>query len=270
MFKFPAPLFIAVMLLSAATAFAHDPEETAGLVRRAADLQRALVTSAKLAPPPCSGIAITPPVTIYGEMTPSTCQNELGLRDDVFNISPRRGQTLTVDYSSTAFDVLLFMLLRNGSSGPADQQSFLSSGISRVTMNYTIEDTMTYRLQAQTLDDVSSGRQPTLGPYVMKIGLSDSTACTAPTLLANPALSTARLGERAVLNAAFMATDPVEIKWYASANDTTPIGEGVPFATPALTQSTTIWLRLSNACGSSDAIPFSIFVSDARRHAARR
>ncbi|HVT03811.1 MAG TPA: hypothetical protein VHL58_10620 [Thermoanaerobaculia bacterium] len=270
MFKFPAPLCIAAMLLSAATAFAHDPEETAGLVRRAANLQRSLVTSAKLAPPPCSGIAITLPVTIYGEMTPSTCQNELGLRDDVFTISPRRGQTLTVDYSSTAFEVLLFMLIRQDVSGPDVSVSWLSSGVSRETMTYTIEETRTYRLQAETLWDVPSGRQPTLGPYVMKIGLSDSTACTAPTLLANPAMSTARLGERAILNTAFMATDPVDIKWYASANDTTPIGEGVPFSTPALTQSTTFWLRLSNACGSSDAIPFSIFVSDARRHAARR
>jgi hypothetical protein len=116
-------------------------------------------------------------------MTTASCIY-IGARDNAYSFEGIAGQTLTFDYSSTAFEV--FMVLDGPSTLQGGQrQSFLSTtGISRITLTYTLPVSGNYTLEAMTLFDYDDTTQPTTGAYTLAITLGEPATCVPnPTTL---------------------------------------------------------------------------------------
>lgn len=76
-------------------------------------------------------------------------------------------------------------------------------------------------------------------------------ACIAPTITTDPANALIASGGTAMLSVAADGDEPLEINWYEglAGDKTAPAGSGATLTTPALTQSTTWWVEVTNACG---------------------
>ncbi|HEX9500465.1 MAG TPA: hypothetical protein VGA10_02305 [Thermoanaerobaculia bacterium] len=71
----------------------------------------------------CTPKSLTPPATINGTLSAFSCiDTTLNTYEDIYNLNGIAGQTVTVDYSSTAYEVFLYMEgvdVTNVSSCPA-------------------------------------------------------------------------------------------------------------------------------------------------------
>ena len=82
------------------------------------------------------------------------------------------------------------------------------------------------------------------------------TTTTPPTITTQPQSATIASGSTATLTVAATGTTPLHYQWYqGSAGDTaTPVGgDAASFTTPALTATTTYWVRVTNTAGSADS-----------------
>ena len=129
----------------------------------------------------CSGSTpITAPATIHGNIQFTTCTDLLGLREDVYSLPVTAGQTVDVDYSSTSFDVFLWVA-KSGTSFPTNRVSFLNlvggGGTSRVTAHAVITTSGIVTIEAESLwgiDPVSSSL-PWSGPYTLAVTINGGT-----------------------------------------------------------------------------------------------
>jgi hypothetical protein len=167
------------VVLAAAAAYAQpDPAAT----ERAIAQQKEAAARQPHAQATCSGSTpITAPATLHGNIQFSTCTDLLGIREDVYSIAVTAGQTLDVDYSSTSFDVFLWVS-KSGASIPTTRVSFLNlvtgGGTSRVTAHTTITSSGTYTIEAESLwgvDPVPSSL-PWSGPYTLVVTLTGGTS----------------------------------------------------------------------------------------------
>lgn len=82
-------------------------------------------------------------------------------------------------------------------------------------------------------------------------------ACAAPSIVTQPANQTISSGGTATLTLVDSGTEPMTYQWYVgtSGNTTNPMsGETNDYCTtPPLTASTSYWVRMTNACGSTDS-----------------
>ncbi len=88
-------------------------------------------------------------------------------------------------------------------------------------------------------------------------------ACTAPSISASPANQQICSGETADLSVTVSGSAPLHYQWYrgAAGNTTDPVGTDSPdFTTPALTGTTSFWVRVTNDCGSADSAAATITV----------
>lgn len=105
---------------------------------------------------------------------------------------------------------------------------------------------------------------------VVQLGWKPSTTppCTRPTVTAQPAGVTIRAGQLATLSAAASGSAPLSWQWYrgASGNVSSPIaGATASTLQIAPTASLTVWVRVSNSCGSADSSAAAITVEEPRR-----
>lgn len=123
--------------------------------------------------PPCPATAVVPPKTINGQLYPWSCTDLIGLHEDVYAVTVAAGQTLSVDYSSTAYDVFLYMYLGNGTSAPTNTVAYrFTDGISRETMNYTFASGGTFYVEAAALWLTATSSFPNTGPYTISFSLT--------------------------------------------------------------------------------------------------
>ena len=121
----------------------------------------------------CTPKPLSPPATINGTMSTASCYDAvINGYEDIYNLSGVAGQTITIDYSSTSYNVFLWM-----EGVHVDVISFLSSGVSRQRIIYTFPTTRTYKLEAETLYGPGDG-QPYTGPYTLTANASGSPTCT--------------------------------------------------------------------------------------------
>jgi predicted extracellular nuclease len=95
---------------------------------------------------------------------------------------------------------------------------------------------------------------------------SGGTAQNPPSIGTQPQDTTISSGATATLTVAAAGTAPLSYQWYqGTAGDTsTPVGTGDDsFTTPALTATTSYWVRVSNAFGSLDSRTATVTVSTA-------
>jgi formylglycine-generating enzyme required for sulfatase activity len=84
-------------------------------------------------------------------------------------------------------------------------------------------------------------------------GLATVTVAIPPTITTQPASKTIASGQTASLQVFASGTDPLTYQWYEGAvgTTTTPVGTNSnSFTTPALTVTTSYWVRVSNTGGS--------------------
>ena len=90
--------------------------------------------------------------------------------------------------------------------------------------------------------------------YVLK--LVESSICFEPLITSQPQSQTIQSGQTAILSVSALGTTPFSYQWYQGlAGETSaPVGTNFgTYTTPALTQTTSYWVRVSNDCGYSDS-----------------
>jgi hypothetical protein len=125
----------------------------------------------------CTPKTLNSPANISGNLSALSCLDSvLGVYEDIYNLSGSAGQTVTIDYSSTAFEVFLFM-----EGVDVNNVSFLP-GVSRSTITYTFPTTRTYKLEVEAFYGPSSA-SPHGGPYTLVVtgggGGVPTGSCTA-------------------------------------------------------------------------------------------
>lgn len=128
----------------------------------------------------CTPKPLSPPASISGTITTASCfDSTIGSYEDIYNLPGIAGQTITIELSSTSFNVFLWM-----EGAPVDVISFLSSGVSRQRIVYTFPTTKTYKLEAETLYGPGDG-QPHTGPYTLLVTSGGTCTPTASTMCLN-------------------------------------------------------------------------------------
>lgn len=130
----------------------------------------------------CPTQALTLPKTVTGALTSSSCVDPvLDVYENVYAIQGVAGQTLQVDYSSTNFEVFLWLETNGSGFAIPDDVSSLSSSnhTSRTTLEFTFPETQTYYIEAEALYG-PGGSNPSTGTYTLVAGLKGASAtCTA-------------------------------------------------------------------------------------------
>jgi hypothetical protein len=94
--------------------------------------------------------------------------------------------------------------------------------------------------------------------------------CYSPTIIVQPQSETIQSGHTATLSVLATGTAPFSYEWYeGNAGDTsTPAGaDASTFTTPPLMLTTSVWVRITNACGTTDSAAATIeVVGGVRRH----
>jgi len=94
---------------------------------------------------------------------------------------------------------------------------------------------------------------------------SGGASVTAPSITTHPASTTINSGESAILNVAATGTQPLHFQWYqgaASDTSTTVGADSDTFTTPALTATTSYWVRVTNAIGAADSQTATVTVAE--------
>lgn len=83
------------------------------------------------------------------------------------------------------------------------------------------------------------------------------STCTPPGISMQPVAETINSGGSATLTVGAGGSQPLTYQWYqgtSTADTTTPVGTNSPsFTTPALTQATSYWVKITNACGFANS-----------------
>jgi hypothetical protein len=75
----------------------------------------------------CTPKSLTPPATIQSSLTTASCLDTvIDSYEDIYNLNATAGTTVIIDYSSSNYDVFLYM-----EGVDVDIVSFLDSGVSR-------------------------------------------------------------------------------------------------------------------------------------------
>ena len=114
-----------------------------------------------------------------------------------------------------------------------------------------------------------SGMPTTSGDFTLTVRVTDSasttaqgtfalhvTGCTAPLITLQPRSAIISSGETATLSVIATGTAPLAYQWYLglSGDTSNPVGaNATTLTTPALTTTTSYWVRISNTCGYTDS-----------------
>ncbi|MGZ6209435.1 MAG: Ig-like domain-containing protein [Syntrophales bacterium] len=91
-----------------------------------------------------------------------------------------------------------------------------------------------------------------------------TVSCTAPSITSQPQNKTIQSGQTANLSVIASGSTPLSYQWYrgSSGNTSTPVGtNSSSYTTPALTQTTSYWVRVTNSCGSANSNTATITVT---------
>jgi hypothetical protein len=106
------------------------------------------------------------------------------------------------------------------------------------------------------------------GEYTLKVtGLT--ATCTSPSIAGQPLSQSIQSGQTATFSVSATGTT-LSYQWYqGSSGDTSqPVGTNASsFTTPALTATTSYWVRVSNSCGHADSVTATITVGSAYSYA---
>ena len=120
--------------------------------------------------------------------------------------------------------------------------------------NYTGADSFTFKANDGNADSNTATVSITV----------TATVCTPPTIIAHPQSQAIQSGQTAALSVTASGTAPLNYQWYrgVSGDTSSPVGTNASsYTTPALTQATSYWVRVSNSCGSVDSNTATITIN---------
>jgi hypothetical protein len=111
------------------------------------------------------------------------------------------------------------------------------------------------------------------GSSVGAVWVFASSACSAPSIYAQPQSQSVQAGEAVTLSVSATGTAPLSFQWYqGEVGDTsTPVGEDAStYMPPPLMSPVGFWVRVANACGTADSTTAVITIGRrVRRHLQR-
>jgi hypothetical protein len=91
-----------------------------------------------------------------------------------------------------------------------------------------------------------------------------ATGCAGPSVAVRPQSQSIASGQSATLSVTATGATPLSYQWYqgASGDISQPVATNASsFTTPALTVTTSYWVRVSNACGQADSATATVSIS---------
>ena len=128
----------------------------------------------------CTPTAISIPTTRTGALTFTSCYDSLlNTVEDIYTFTGTAGQTISVDYSSTDYELYLWFEGLVSHIDGTIQSTFLSSGTAQERFTYKFTQTRTYTLNLESLFGPGDGL-PYTGNYALTITTSGGPGgCTA-------------------------------------------------------------------------------------------
>ena len=122
-----------------------------------------------------------------------------------------------------------------------------------------------YYFVVRTVTDPGGSNQNTVtsDPSTEVSATTCSVGETSPSISAQPRSQNIRSGEAATLSVTAEGTTPLSYQWFQGSSGTTsnPVGtDGSSYTTPALTTTTSYWVRVSNACSHADSATATVIV----------
>jgi predicted extracellular nuclease len=137
--------------------------------------------------------------------------------------------------------------------GDGSVRLYATNGAGNALLTYQDTAAFDATIAASATTVVSAGAQTVLrGVAFAPAG----APAAAPAIVTEPADTTVAPGDTATLGVVSSGTAPLAYQWYqgTAGTTTTPVGTDSPtFTTPALTATTTYWVRVTNAVGSADS-----------------
>ncbi len=166
------------------------------------------------------------------------------------------GQTATLSVAATDATPLSYQWYE-GASG--DTSNLISGATSSSYTTPVLTQTTSYWVRVNN----------SCGSYVDSDTaiITMAGSCTAPNITSQPQSQTIQSGQTATMSVGASGTAPFSYQWYrGSSGDTSnPINGATSssYTTPALTQTTSYWVRVNNSCGSANSNTASITVNPA-------
>jgi|GEM_PF-2446518 len=158
-------VLVAVAALCVVGSVAAQESENLALTREH-DYRHAIAREAS--PQACPGTTVTPPYSATNSITGFECRDVLGHPEVVYSFHGRVGDVVRIDVASSAFELFLYMYLGNGTSAQTSDASYLTSGVSRRRISYTIAAEKNYDIEISPLFSGSTS-QPTTGSFAFSI-----------------------------------------------------------------------------------------------------
>lgn len=163
----------------------------------------------------CTPKPLTPPATIHGSLTSASCLDPvIDSYEDIYGLNATAGTTVIIDYSSTAYEGFLYM-----EGVPVDSVSFLfDGGVSRERIVYSIPETRTYTLEAETLFGVPNVGAYTLAVTVTNCAQTATTVCLSDARFAVSATWATNDGKSGQGSAVSLTPDTGYFTFFSSSN----------------------------------------------------
>jgi len=199
------------------------------------------------------GSDVTIPITLdYGGATPniSATSNDIGFNTDVLE-NPRAeiGPAGTATSKQVVSSTPSLGVFRVGVFGL--NQNIIQNGI---VANITFGIKAGASSGETSLGNTPSASDPDGNPVEVSGSAGTITVCTAPSITAQPQSQTIPSGQTATLSVTATGTAPLSYQWYwgSSGDISNPVSGATSssYTTPALTQTTSYWVRIWNAFGS--------------------
>jgi hypothetical protein len=130
----------------------------------------------------------------------------------------------------------------------------------------TGDGTLSYSVEPKTTQGSRTGTM-TIAGKTFTVSQQGPPSCTSPTITTHPASQTIVSGSTATLTVSATGTTPFTYQWYrGQSGDTSSAMAGATnaaYTTPALTITTSYWVRVSNACGQANSNTATITVTSA-------
>lgn len=197
----------------------------------------------------CAGDTVPPTISVFS-VNPTSVQ-----RGGTFNIS----YTISDSGGSGLNRAELFRAPDNGGvpGAWASIKTNAHSGSGPVSGSFTdsILSTGVYWYGLHVFDNAGNVRFEPDPPGPIRVTVQQS--CTPPSITTQPIDQSITSGQQVTLNVAAAGSGPLSYQWYQGSTGTTsnPISgaTSTSFITPALTTTTTYWVRVTNPCGNADS-----------------
>ncbi len=169
------------------------------------------------------------------------------------------GQPFTVSWTGTS-PIGTYELDEATSPSFAGATTFVVIGASRTLARSDAGSTHYFR--ARAVNDCGA-----LSPNSATAQTAIGSACSQAAISVQPADKSIQSGQTASLSVTASGAGPLTYQWYqgTSGNTGSPIGGATSssYTTPALTATTTYWVRVSNSCGPADSRTATVTVATA-------